>query len=71
MHYLGHNSTKSICCFREFTFSCASCIFFGNPTHISCPLQTSSLGQAQAVREEECKLGKSLVFSYQTTLDFG
>lgn len=69
MQYLEHNCTKSICCFLEFTFSWASCILLGNSTHTSCPLQTLSLGQAQALGEEEYKLGKSLVFSYQTTMD--
>lgn len=71
MQYLGHYSAKSICYFLEFTFSWASCILFGNPIYTSCPLQTSSLGQAQVVRKEKYKLGNTLVFGYQTTLDFG
>lgn len=57
MQYLGHSSPKSIRCFLEFTFSWASRVLFGSPTCTSCPLQTSSLGQAQAVGEEKYKLG--------------
>ena len=53
MQYLERYSIKSICCFLELTLSWAPCVLFGNPVHTSCPLQTSSLGQVQAVGEEK------------------